>query len=126
MRVLAAYLGVEVSQKTILLLLQLMSFYNCKEAETINCLEELYFSHKELLPKKTWTDGNLAELLFEMLEDKDTVAYSAYIYGLAKVVFLTMFFCVIFHILSFCFRTKLNFQSKILICLIVVFFEFEC
>ncbi|XP_022706489.1 protein PTCD3 homolog, mitochondrial-like isoform X1 [Varroa jacobsoni] len=76
--------GVEVSQKTILLLLQLMSFYNCKEAETINYLEELYFSHKELLPKKTWTDGNLAELLFEMLEDKDTVAYSAYIYGLAK------------------------------------------
>lgn len=77
--------GVEVSQETLLSLLQLVSFYNCKEATVDDLSEVQYFRQEPRDHIRTWVKDNLAEQLFEMIEEKNAIAYGALIQGMAKV-----------------------------------------
>ncbi|RWS12838.1 protein PTCD3-like protein [Dinothrombium tinctorium] len=66
-------------------LLELVCFYNSKEARDEEFLEEEWFqSKKENIVRRTWQDGEFAEQLFDSLPKKDARAYCTLIQGMGK------------------------------------------
>lgn len=75
----------DVPQETLLSLLELVSFFNCKDTDSGEFVETRWLTQEPVTHMKSWVDGNFAEQLFEMIEDKNATAYGALIQGMAKV-----------------------------------------
>ncbi|KAL0839744.1 hypothetical protein ABMA28_016385 [Loxostege sticticalis] len=78
--------GIEnISEETKLALLQFLCFYNEKEPDSMEWLEERWFSanvrERQLA---TWKLGGLADKIFASIEPKTPEAYCAVIQGMAK------------------------------------------
>ncbi|OQR78481.1 protein PTCD3 -like protein [Tropilaelaps mercedesae] len=86
--------GKDISQETILSLLQLTAFFNCEKADTDCFPDERWLTLNQKAQKRTWSDGNLAEQLFELIKDKNAVAYGALIQGMAKHLHYTKAFAL--------------------------------
>ncbi|CAH0628727.1 unnamed protein product [Chrysodeixis includens] len=78
--------GVEgVNDQLKLQFLQLLCFYNEKEPDSMEWLEERWFaSNTRDRQATTWRVGGLAEQIFQSLEPKTAEAYCAIIQGMAK------------------------------------------
>lgn len=73
-----------ISDETLLNLLELLTFYNCKEPLAEDLFEERWVYKQEGRDtKRTWV-GGLSEEVFERIKDKDARAMSAMVQGMAK------------------------------------------
>ncbi|XP_028038026.1 protein PTCD3 homolog, mitochondrial [Bombyx mandarina] len=74
-----------VSDELKLQLLQLLCFYNEKEPDSVEWLEERWFSaNTRERQAATWRLGSLADTIFTSMEPKSPEAYCAIIQGMAK------------------------------------------
>ncbi|KAJ8725153.1 hypothetical protein PYW07_016111 [Mythimna separata] len=74
-----------VSEELKLQLLQLLCFYNEKEPESMEWLEERWFAaNTRDRQAATWRLGGLADQIFESMDPKTPEAYCAMIQGMAK------------------------------------------
>jgi pentatricopeptide repeat domain-containing protein 3 len=79
--------NIEISNELRQEFLEFVCFYNCEEPLEEDLIEERWFRQSERLkekPRKTWKDYDMAEQLFNEIEQKDSKAYSCMIRGMCK------------------------------------------
>ncbi|XP_067127711.1 small ribosomal subunit protein mS39 [Centruroides vittatus] len=77
--------GIEVSQESEQLLLELLCFYNGQEPPPEEYLESQWLQRKgDSETRRLWRQDNLADQIFNDMKEKDAKAYCAFIQGLCK------------------------------------------
>ena len=74
----------EISQETLLDLLDLVSFYNCENMPERYVEEDYFKKNSDRIESNFWKDNGFAEQLFESLENKSSRAYCSLIQGMCK------------------------------------------
>ncbi|XP_023243642.1 protein PTCD3 homolog, mitochondrial-like, partial [Centruroides sculpturatus] len=77
--------GIEISQESEQLLLELLCFFNGQEPPPEEYLESQWLQRKgDSETRRLWRQDNLAEQIFNDMKEKDAKAYCAFIQGLCK------------------------------------------